>query len=88
MTTALELTSLERQASEAVDAGWTIDALQSLVRLPSVTGDEGAVRPGAHWREFRRSELMRDQSPTAALQNTRSGAMTLPSRRSAARKAR
>jgi len=44
VTAALELTNLERQASEAVDAGWAIDALQSMVRVPSVTGDEGAVQ--------------------------------------------
>ena len=38
------LTELERRASEAVDPGWTIDALQSLVRVPSITGDERAVQ--------------------------------------------
>jgi acetylornithine deacetylase len=34
----------ERRAVDAVEAGWTIDALTDLVRIPSVTGDEGAVQ--------------------------------------------
>ncbi|MEZ0241405.1 MAG: ArgE/DapE family deacylase [Chloroflexota bacterium] len=44
MTPPGGLTDLERQASDAVDAGWTIETLASLVRVPSVTGDEGAVQ--------------------------------------------
>jgi len=44
VTTAVELADLERQAADAVDAGWAIGILQSLVRVPSVTGDEGAVQ--------------------------------------------
>ena len=38
------LRDIERQAADAVDAAWTADAVTSLVRVPSVTGDEGAVQ--------------------------------------------
>jgi acetylornithine deacetylase len=34
----------ERRAADAVDAAWTTEALVRLVRVPSVTGDEGAVQ--------------------------------------------
>ena len=39
-----ELRPIERQAVEAVDGGWMTEALTQLVRVPSVTGDEGAVQ--------------------------------------------
>jgi acetylornithine deacetylase len=42
MTSSLR--SVERRASAAVDADWTIDALTSLVRTPSITGSEGPVQ--------------------------------------------
>ena len=29
---------------DAVDGGWTTDAAERLVRVPSITGDEGAVQ--------------------------------------------
>jgi acetylornithine deacetylase len=38
------LSDLEQQAVEAVDAAWTGDVARQLVRVPSVTGDEGAVQ--------------------------------------------
>jgi len=38
------LRNLERAAADAVDAEWTTAALERLVRVPSVTGDEGAVQ--------------------------------------------
>src|SRR6185503_3193642 len=38
------LRDLERAAADAVDAEWTTAALERLVRVPSVTGDEGAVQ--------------------------------------------
>jgi len=38
------LSVLEERAVEAVDADWLADALTRLVRVPSVTGDEGAVQ--------------------------------------------
>jgi len=38
------LRDAEQRAVDAVDAGWTADALTRLVRVPSVTGDEGAVQ--------------------------------------------
>jgi acetylornithine deacetylase len=34
----------EQLAVDAVEAGWAIDALTDIVRIPSVTGDEGAVQ--------------------------------------------
>ena len=44
MTLAAHLREIEQAAADAVDAGWTIAALERLVRVPSVTGDEGAVQ--------------------------------------------
>ncbi|HYN70045.1 MAG TPA: ArgE/DapE family deacylase [Candidatus Eisenbacteria bacterium] len=44
MTPPGGLTELERRASDAVDADAIVDALASLVRVPSVTGDESAVQ--------------------------------------------
>jgi acetylornithine deacetylase len=38
------LSELEQQAVEAVDAEWTAGVARQLVRVPSVTGDEGAVQ--------------------------------------------
>ncbi|HEY4228151.1 MAG TPA: ArgE/DapE family deacylase [Candidatus Limnocylindrales bacterium] len=38
------LRELERRASDAVDAAWTAAAVEQLVRVPSVTGGEGAVQ--------------------------------------------
>jgi acetylornithine deacetylase len=38
------LRELEQQAADAVDAAWTIDALERLVRVRSITGDEAAVQ--------------------------------------------
>jgi acetylornithine deacetylase len=38
------LRPIERQAVDAVDGGWITEALTQLVRVPSVTGDEGAVQ--------------------------------------------
>jgi acetylornithine deacetylase len=38
------LRELEQRAADAVDADWMVDALTRLVRVPSVTGDEGAVQ--------------------------------------------
>src|SRR5262249_55174184 len=38
------LREIEVAAADAVDAGWTTAALERLVRVPSVTGDEGAVQ--------------------------------------------
>jgi acetylornithine deacetylase len=40
----VSLREIERQAADAVDAAWTADAATILVRVPSVTGDEGAVQ--------------------------------------------
>jgi len=34
----------ECRAVDAVEAGWTVDALTGVVRIPSITGDEGAVQ--------------------------------------------
>jgi acetylornithine deacetylase len=34
----------ERRAVDAVEAGWAIDALTDIVRIPSITGDEVAVQ--------------------------------------------
>jgi acetylornithine deacetylase len=44
VTGAGALGELERQAAEAVDPEWTAAALASIVRVPSITGDEGAVQ--------------------------------------------
>lgn len=44
MTAGSGLREVERLAADAVDARWTADAVTSLVRVPSVTGDEGAVQ--------------------------------------------
>ena len=40
----MTLREVERQAADAVDAAWTAEAAAGLVRIPSVTGDEGAVQ--------------------------------------------
>jgi acetylornithine deacetylase len=34
----------ETSAVDAVEAGWAVDALTDIVRIPSITGDEGAVQ--------------------------------------------
>jgi acetylornithine deacetylase len=39
-----ELRDIERTAADAVDAAWAADIAARLVRVPSVTGDEGAVQ--------------------------------------------
>src|SRR6185369_3167385 len=44
MSPSEPLRDVERTAVDAVDAGWTIAALERLVRVPSITGDEGAVQ--------------------------------------------
>ena len=44
MIEAAPLRDGEQAASDAVDAEWTAAALARLVRVPSVTGDEGAVQ--------------------------------------------
>ncbi|MEO5704996.1 MAG: ArgE/DapE family deacylase [Candidatus Limnocylindrales bacterium] len=44
MSAAPPLREIERMAADAVDAAWTADAVVRLVRIPSVTGDEGAVQ--------------------------------------------
>jgi len=44
MSPSEPLRDVERTAADAVDAGWTIAALERLVRVPSITGDEGAVQ--------------------------------------------
>jgi acetylornithine deacetylase len=44
VTGAGALGALERQAADAVDPGWTAAALSTIVRVPSITGDEGAVQ--------------------------------------------
>jgi acetylornithine deacetylase len=44
MSAPAALRELEQAAADAVDASWTIAALERLVRTPSVTGDEGAVQ--------------------------------------------
>lgn len=38
------LRDLERRAADAVDGAWAAEALARLVRVPSITGDEGAVQ--------------------------------------------
>lgn len=38
------LRGAEQAAADAVDSAWTADAVAELVRVPSVTGDEGAVQ--------------------------------------------
>ena len=38
------LTELERQAADAVDGAWAAGVLTELVRVKSITGDEGAVQ--------------------------------------------
>jgi acetylornithine deacetylase len=38
------LRGVEQRAVDAVEAGWAIDALTGIVRIPSITGDEGAVQ--------------------------------------------
>jgi acetylornithine deacetylase len=43
-TGSLGLSELERAAVEAVDGAWTADVATQLVRIPSITGDEGAVQ--------------------------------------------
>ncbi len=40
----MSLSDLERAAADAVDGDWTADVAARLVRIPSVTGDEGAVQ--------------------------------------------
>jgi len=44
VTAASPLREVEKAAADAVDAAWTIGALERLVRVPSITGDEGAVQ--------------------------------------------
>jgi acetylornithine deacetylase len=44
VTETVPLRSIEQAAADAVDAEWTTAALARLVRVPSVTGDEGAVQ--------------------------------------------
>ena len=44
VTIATTLRAVEQAAADAVDAAWTTEALERLVRTPSVTGDEGAVQ--------------------------------------------
>jgi acetylornithine deacetylase len=44
MNPAPPLREVEQAAADAVDAGWTIAALDRLVRVPSITGDESAVQ--------------------------------------------
>jgi acetylornithine deacetylase len=41
---APRLAEAEQRAVDAVEAGWTIDAVTRIVRIPSITGDEGAVQ--------------------------------------------
>jgi acetylornithine deacetylase len=41
---APRLAEAEQRAVDAVEAGWTIEALTRIVRIPSITGDEGAVQ--------------------------------------------
>ena len=38
------LRDAEQRAVDAVEAGWAIDALTDIVRIPSITGDEAAVQ--------------------------------------------
>ena len=40
----MSLRGEETRAVDAVEAGWAIDALTDIVRIPSITGDEGAVQ--------------------------------------------
>jgi len=40
----MPLSDVEQAAADAVDPAWTIAALERLVRVPSVTGDESAVQ--------------------------------------------
>jgi acetylornithine deacetylase len=40
----VSLRDVEQRAVDAVEAGWAIDALTTLVRTPSITGDEGPVQ--------------------------------------------
>ena len=40
----MRLRDEESRAADAVEAGWAIDALTGIVRIPSITGDEGAVQ--------------------------------------------
>jgi acetylornithine deacetylase len=44
VTAGASLREIELRAADAVDDAWTADALAKLVRVPSVTGDEGAVQ--------------------------------------------
>jgi acetylornithine deacetylase len=44
MSAAAAMREIEQAAADAVDASWTVAALERLVRTPSVTGDEGAVQ--------------------------------------------
>ncbi len=44
MSAKPELREAERRAVDAVDASWTADVVGQLVRVPSITGDEGAVQ--------------------------------------------
>ena len=44
MTASTALREAEQRAADAVDADWTTAALERLVRVPSITGDEGAVQ--------------------------------------------
>ena len=40
----MTLRDMERAAADAVDGDWTADVAAQLVRVPSITGDEGAVQ--------------------------------------------
>jgi acetylornithine deacetylase len=44
MNQAAAVRDIERAAADAVDAEWTIAALERLVRVPSITGNESAVQ--------------------------------------------
>jgi acetylornithine deacetylase len=44
MSVAVALGELEQRAADAVEATWAADALTRLVRVPSITGDEGAIQ--------------------------------------------
>jgi acetylornithine deacetylase len=44
VTSTVPLRELEQAAADAVDPAWTVAALERLVRVPSITGDEGAVQ--------------------------------------------
>jgi acetylornithine deacetylase len=41
---SMTLPELEQRAVDAIEAGWAVDTLTSIVRIPSITGDERAVQ--------------------------------------------